>query len=133
MLDIANMYAMITNGDTNITLNSESTMAGAVMETCGSFIKEKSMIVLCNATNLSWDVIKKMKEARIVPLKYLHFILSKQKVFSRYRFGYTKAVSSAIERLCADGSLETVPKSMAFNLYRTKGACYKILDQRCVQ
>lgn len=130
LLDIASLYNMIANGETNLTMNNEQTMASAVLETCRGFIRETSMVVLCNATNLSWDVIKKMKDTKIVPLKYLHFVLSKQKVFSRYRMGYTKAVSSTIERLCADGSLEPVSKATAFTSFKTKGACYKLLDLR---
>ena len=130
MLDIANMYSMIISGETNLTANNEQTMAGAVLEACRSFIRDKGIVALCSATNLSGDVIKKMKDAKVVPLKYLHFTLSKQKVFSKYRFGYTKAINSTLERLCADGSLEQVSKALAFNVYKTKGACYKLLDQR---
>lgn len=130
MLDIANVYNMIISGETNLTMNNEQTMAAAVLDACKTFVREKAIVSLCNATNLSGDVIKKMKDTRIIPLKYLHFVLSKQKVFSKYRLGYTKAINSTLERLCTDGSLELVSKGMAFNVFKTKGACYKLLDQR---
>lgn len=129
-LDIANTYDMITNGETSLTGNAENTMATSLLDAIKRFITTNDSVVLCNATNIPTKTIKTMRSDRVVPLSYLTYVLGSQKVFVRAKQGYTRAISSTLERLVQEGAIELVPKPMAFSTYKTKSVCYKLLDLR---
>lgn len=131
-LDIANTYDMITNGETSLTDNAENTMANSLLDACKKFIVTSNPVVLCNATNLPVKTINQMRADRVIPVSYINKILGGQKVFLRTKIGYTRSIQNTIDRLINEGAIELVGKPVAWNTYKTKSTCYRLLDLRGV-
>lgn len=132
-LDIANIYDMITNGETSLTDNAENTMANSLLDAIKKFILTSNSVVLCNATNIPVKIINQMRGDRVVPISYINYALGSQKVFVRAKTGYTRAIQNTIDRLINEGAIELVPKPLASTTYKTKGVCYRLLDLRGIQ
>lgn len=130
MLDIANIYDMITNGETALTGNAENTMATSLLDAMKKFVIMNDTVMLCTATNIPAKTIKAMRTEFIVPLNYLTYILGGQKVFLRYKAGYMRAISITLDRLVREGAIEEVQKAYVFTKFNFRGACYKLLDLR---
>lgn len=129
-MDIANVYDMISNGETALTGNAENTMATTLLDCMKRFVITNDSVLLCNATNIPVKTIKVMRSDFVVPLSYLSYMLENQKVFVRYKYGYTKAINMTIEKLSQEGAIEIMPKAIAFSNYKTRSICYKLLDKR---
>lgn len=132
LADVTNMYELITNGDTNLTGNSENTQAVTLVETMKRFLTSDNSVQLASMTNLSGHIITIMRANNIIPLKYLTTSLGNNKSFTTSKVGFNKAIEATIQRLCDEGVIETLPKQTTFSTFKTRGTCYKLLDLRGV-
>ena len=128
--DIANVYDMINNGETALTGNAENTMSTTILDYMKRFLVSSDFVLLCNATNIPAKTIQIMRRDCVVPISYLNYVLSSQKIFVRYKYGYTKGILATLEKLVLEGALEPISKAMSYSAYKTRSVCYKLLDIR---
>ena len=94
------------------------------------FLVSSDFVLLCNATNIPAKTIQIMRRDCVVPISYLNYVLSSQKIFVRYKYGYTKGILATLEKLVLEGALEPISKAMSYSAYKTRSVCYKLLDIR---
>lgn len=128
MLDIATMYEMIANGDTNLTGNSETTQVETMLDVFKGFVISSNQITLATRSNCNVETIKAMQAKAVVPIKYITTMLSANKSFINTKIGFNRSVDQALQRLVIEGAIEPVAKQTVATMFKTTGLCYKLLD-----
>lgn len=133
MLDIANMYEMIANGDTNLTGNGETTQVENLLEVFKGFVISSNPLTLASKSNCNVETIKAMQSKAVVPIKYINTMLSNNKSFLNTKIGFNRSIEYALQRLITEGAIEPVAKQTVMTMFKTSGACYKLLDFKGVE
>lgn len=115
--DIKIMTTRLLSGDIGITDDSrESKLISIILDYFTKDIPE------------SYGIAPGVREAGIVPRKYLAMRTSKAQNFASFRGGSTAALDAALKAMCDSGYIQEVPKTTV-SQYGFHGKAYMVLDK----
>lgn len=114
--DIAVMSRRINSGDVGV---GDAQRERKVLSVIEKFLREGAAP--------SYGVPEKMREAAVVPRKFLQICTQKSGSFTAHRNGQNAALDATIKSLIDSGYLVELTKEKAFNDFQFQGKCYRVI------
>jgi hypothetical protein len=115
--DIAVMSRRINSGDVGV---GDAPREKKILSLIEKFLREP--------TPASYGVPVKMREASVVPRKYLQICTQKSGAFTSHRNGQNAALDASLKSLMDSGYLSEMPKEKALLEFGFQGKCFRVIN-----
>ena len=120
-LDIARVYNVILNGDSNIVQNTDMVMSDALYRAVDQYLLNKPTPKLAEIIKMPYSTLLKLHEDRVIPLEFFKIKLSSSKIFNKQRSPFM-AIKNALS--FEEGTLDLVSNNTLTRKYNTCKKCY---------
>lgn len=120
-LDIARVYNVILNGDSNIVQNTDMVMSDALYRAVDQYLLNKPTPKLAEMIKMPYSTLLKLHEDRVIPLEFFKIKLSSSKIFNKQRSPFM-AIKNALS--FEEGTLDLVSNNTLTRKYNTCKKCY---------
>lgn len=115
--DIAMMSKRIQSGDVG---KDDTSRERKILDTTRDYFK--------NDLPASYGLSQEMKQAGIIPRKFIQIRLQRVSCFINHRLGSIGALDSSLRNLCDSGYFIEMPKDKLVEAYGFHGKCYRVVD-----